>query len=74
MKALVILLLLIFATACGKGGGGQGQTSQSQSPVIKNCKADVKKGDLLEVATSANKVRTECNLTEDETFEYVGAR
>lgn len=72
MKALTIVTLILLATACGKGGGGgQGQTSQSQNPVIKNCKAEVKKDDLLAVAVSANKVRGQCHLSEDETLEYV---
>jgi hypothetical protein len=71
MKTLLLIALLGLITACGKGGGGGATTATRTEPARFECSSPVKRDSLVDYAVSANKARTECNLSEEQAVQFV---
>ena len=70
MKTLLLMIALVSITACGKGGGG-GSQGRTVEPIQVKCDSKIERNSLMDYAVSANKARTECNLSEDQTVQFV---
>ena len=70
MKSLLLIIVIVLVTACGKSGGG-GSTRSQIEPIRVYCQSEVKRDSLMDYAVSANNLRRDCNLTEEQAVQFV---
>lgn len=75
MKYIIWCLMILTIAACGKGGGGgSSSSSENTSEIRSKCNVKIDRTDLITVAVSSSRIRTECKLDEEGVMQLIGTR